>query len=199
MKATDNIDLLRNEYLAALAELASFTVDRSSRISSDMGMNALQSPKEAEENAKALATITRRLAEVCNKLRAIDQRSRGVLGVPALFAVDVPNAIRDVIAILVGKSLSGSWPHECRNLGNLLPASGGADPQELITVREAFRKGGLMRQHIHAEPGRTLDELANLTLSEASFRKLLALEPDSECDELAKARALVAAVGTVKR
>ena len=199
MKATEDIDSLRDEYLSALAELASFSVDRSSRISSDMGMNALQSPQEIEQNAKALATINRRLAEVSNKLRAIEQRSRGVLGVPALFEVDVPNVIRGVIAILVGKSLAGSWPHECRNLGNLLPASGGVDPRELMTVREAFRRSGILRQHINGDPGRTLDEMSNLTLSEVSFRKLLALETDNECADLVKARALVAAVGTVKR
>jgi len=191
----EKIESLRAEYLAAMAELGGLSVDRASHIPSDMGMNALRSPQEAEESAKMVAKITRRIAEVCNRARAIEQRARGSIGIPALFPADVPNAIRVALAILIGKSLSGSWGHECRNVGTLLQPSAGADPGDLLAVREAFRKGGLLRAHMHVETGRTVDEMGNLTLTEGAFRRLLALEPDSECEDIIRARQIVAACG----
>ena len=195
MKDNEKIDGLRNEYMTTLTELAGLSVDRASHIPGDMCMNALRSPQEAEESRQAIAKITRRIADVCNKLRAIEQRAKGGIGIPALFGTDLPNAIRAAVAILAGKSLSGSWNHECRIVGNLLQPAGGAEPSDLLAVREAFRKGGLLRPHIHWEAGRTFDEMANVTLSENSYRKLLALEPDSECDDVIRARALVATLG----
>ena len=191
----ERIEGLRAEYLAAMAELGGLSVDRASHLPSDMGMNALRSPQEAEESAKMVAKITRRIAEVCNRARAIEQRARGSIGIPALFPADVPNAIRVAVAILIGKSLSGSWGHESRNVGTFLQPAAGADPSDLLAVREAFRKGGLLRQHILCDAGRTMDEMSNLSLKEGAFRRLLALEPDSECDDLLKARALVALNG----
>jgi hypothetical protein len=191
MKDNEKIDGLRTEYLDAMAELGGLSVERASHLPSEIGMSALRSPQEAEESAKTVAKITRRIAEVCNRARAIEQRARGSIGIPALFQADVPNAIRVAIAILVGKSLSGSWMHECRDVGSFLQPAAGADANDLIAVREAFRKSGLLRQHIHCETGRTVDEMGNLSLTEGSFRKLLALEPDSECDDIIKARQLV--------
>jgi hypothetical protein len=195
MKDNEKIDGLRTEYLDAMAELGGLSVERASHLPSEIGMNALRSPQEAEESAKTVAKITRRIAEVCNRARAIEQRARGSIGIPALFQADVPNAIRVAIAILVGKSLSGSWMHECRDVGRFLQPAAGADANDLIAVREAFRKSGLLRQHIHCETGRTVDEMGNLSLTEGSFRKLLALEPDSECDDIIKARQLVGVPG----
>ncbi len=77
----------------------------------------------------------------------------------------------------------------------MLQPAAGADATDLIAVREAFLRGGLLRLHILCEPGRTIDEASSLTLTEGAYRKLLALAPDSECDDLVKARALVAVSG----
>ena len=195
MKDTEKIDELRREYLATMAELSGWAVDRTSHLPGDMGMNANRSPQDTEESNKAVAKINRQIAEVCNRARAIEQRSRGTIGVPTIFESDVPNCIRVALAILSGKSFSGSWQHECRYLGTLLQPAAGASIEETLIVRESFRKGGLLRQHILCESGRTLEELKNLALSEKSFRKFLALEPDSECEDLLKAQALVAAIG----
>ena len=195
MKDVEKIDGLRTEYLAAMAELAGLSVDRASHIPGDMGMNALRSPQEAEESAKTITKITRQIAEVCNRARAIEQRARGGIGIPALFTTDVPNAIRVALAILIGKSLSGSWQHECRYVGTILQPAAGADVNDLLSVREAFRRSGLLRPHVHCDVGRTIDEMGNITLAEGAFRRLLALEPDSECDELMKARSIVSVCG----
>ena len=195
MKDTEKMDGLRTEYMTTLAEIAGLAVDRASHIPSDMGMNALRSPEEAAESLKLVEKINRRIADTCNKLRAIEQRAKGGIGIPAVFETDVPNCIRVAVAIFAGRAISGSWGHETRYVGNLLQPAGGDSPQDLLTVRESFRKTGLLRQHIHCEPGRTIDEMGNLTLSETSFRKLLALEPDSECDELFNARSMVALLG----
>lgn len=191
----EKIDTLRTDYLAAMAELGGLAIDRDSHIPGDGGMNALRSPQEAEESAKAVTKITRRIAEVCNRARAIEQRSRGNIGIPALFESDVPNAIRVTVAILIGKSLSGAWMHECRSVGSILQPAAGADFNDLLAVREAFRLGGMLRQHCHCDPGRTIDEIGSLSLTEGAFRRLLALEPDTECDEIVKARAMVAVCG----
>jgi|GEM_PF-1540455 len=195
MKDTENMDALRKEYLTALRELAGLAVDRASHLPYDTGMNFLRSPQDADESNQIAAKITRQIADVCNKSRAIEQRSKGSIGIPALFGKDVPNVIRSALAILVGKSLMGVWNVECRSVANLLTPAGGADPLELMAVREAFRKDGLLRQYIHCEPARTIDEMTNVTLTEVAFRKLLALEPDYECEQLLNARALVAVSG----
>ena len=195
MKDTEKIDGLRTEYLAAMAELSGWAVDRTSHLPGDMGMNANRSPQDTEESNKAVAKITRQIAEVCNRARAIEQRSRGTIGVPTIFESDVPNAIRVALAILVGKSFSGSWQHECRYVGTILQPAAGADINDILTVRESFRKGGLLRPHVLCEPGRTMEEMKNLAMSEKSFRKFIALEPDSECEDLLKAQALLAGNG----
>ena len=195
MKENEKIDGLRTEYLAAMAEMSGLAVDRASHIPGDMGMNSLRSPQEKEESEKVVAKIGRDVAEACNRTRAIEQRSKGLIGVPTLFSTDVPNAIRVALSILVGKSFSGSWQHECRHVGTLLLPSAGADINDTLVVREAFRRNGLLRPHILCEPGRTIEEIGNLAMSERSFRKFLALEPDSECEELINARALVAVSG----
>lgn len=113
----------------------------------------------------------------------------------SLRAADVPNAVRVAVAILIGKSLSGAWTHECRFVGSMLQPAAGAECNDLVTVREAFRKDGMLRPHVLCDAGRTLDEMGSLTLTEGAFRKLLALEPDSECEDLLKAQALVAVNG----
>lgn len=195
MKDNEKLDGLRTEYLEAMTELGGLAVDRSSHLPADAGMNSFRSPQDADESIKAVAKITRRIAEVCNRARAIEQRARGGIGVPTLFATDVPNAIRVALAILVGKSLSGSWSHECRSVGTMLQPAAGADINDLLVVREAFRKGGIIRPHIHCEIGRTVEEMSNLAITEAAFRRLLALEPDSECDDLVRARAIVGVNG----
>ena len=195
MKDTEKIDGLRTEYLTAMAELSGWAVDRTSHLPGDMGMNANRSPQDTEESNKAVAKINRQIAEVCNRARAIEQRSRGTIGVPALFESDIPNAIRVALSILVGKSFSGSWQHECRYVGTILQPAAGADVNDILIVRESFRKSGLLRPHILCDAGRTLEEMKNLTMSEKSFRRFLALEPDSECEELIKAQTLVALCG----
>jgi hypothetical protein len=195
MKENEKIDGLRAEFLVTQVELSGLAVDRASHIPGDMGMNANRSPQDTEESNKAVAKITRQIAEVCNRSRAIEQRSRGTIGVPTIFDSDVPNAIRVALAILAGKSFSGSWQHECRYVGTILQPAAGAEINDILTVRESFRKGGLLRQHILCESGRTLEEMKNLAMSEKSFRKFLALEPDSECEDLLKAQALVAVSG----
>lgn len=195
MKDDVKIDGLRTEYLEAMVELGGLAVDRQSHIPSDMGMNALRSPQEAEESVKVVAKATKRIAEVCNRARAIEQRARGAIGIPVLFGADAPNAIRVAMAILIGKSFSGSWYHECRTVGGILQPAAGTDINDLIIVREAWRKGGVLRQHCHCESGRTIDETYNLTLTEGAFRRILALESDSECDDIIKAKALVGASG----
>jgi hypothetical protein len=195
MKEAEKLETLRKEYLAVLVELGGLSVDRASHLPSDMGMNSLRSPQDAEESKKIVAKINRQIAENCNRMRAIEQRARGGIGIPTLLGQDVPNVIRVAVAILAGKSLSGSWGHECRSLGGLLQPAGGSDPEDVLVVREAFRKSGVLRPHIHSEPGRTLDELGHLTLTEVAFRKLLSLEPDGECEDWLRAKALVAVTG----
>ena len=195
MKDTEKIDGLRTEFLMTQVELSGLAVDRASHLPSDMGMNANRSPQDTEESNKAVAKITRHIAEVCNRSRAIEQQSRGTIGVPTIFESDVPNAIRVALAILVGKSFSGSWQHECRYVGTILQPAAGADINDLLIVRESFRKGGLLRPHVLCEPGRTMEEMKNLAMSEKSFRKFIALEPDSECEDLLKAQALLAGNG----
>ena len=134
-------------------------------------------------------------AEVCNRARAIEQRSQGKIGIPTLLETDIPNAIRVAIAILAGKSLSGSWQHECRDVGRILQPAAGGDANDLLLVREAFRRNGLLRPHLHLVVGRTIDEMGNLTLTEKAFRQLLVMEPDSECGDLLTAQTSVAVLG----
>ena len=195
MKDAEKMDGLRNEYITAMAEVAGLAVDRASHLPGDTGMGSYRSPEDAAESLKTVEKINKRVADACNKLRAIEQRARGGIGIPTVLGTDVPNAIRAAVAILAGKSLSGHWSHETHHLGVLLLSAGGNNPQDLLAVREAFRKTGLLRPHVRCEPGRTLDELSNLTLTESSFRQLLALEPDSECDDMIRAKELVGVIG----
>jgi hypothetical protein len=195
MKSSENLDQLRTDYLAVLSDLSCQAVERACHLPSEIGMSAMRTQQDAEESRKAIDRTTKQIAEVCNRARAIEQRARGGIGIPAVFGSDVPNTIRVAIAVLAGNSLTGAWSHECRVLGTLVQTAGGADPQELLTIREAFRKGGLLRKHCHCDPGRTMGEIGNVTLTESVFRKLLALEPDDECDELLRARALLGVTG----
>jgi hypothetical protein len=195
MKDREKTDELRNEYVSTLAFLAGLATDRATHIPGDAGYGSYRTSAEAAESKAAVEKINLKIAETCNKLRSIEQRARGCIGIPALLGEDVPNAIRLVLAILAGKSLSGYWSHETHHVGAILLPAGGTDPQDLITVREAFRKSGCLRPHIRFEAGRTLDEMSNLTLTETAFRQFLALEPDSECDDVVRAREMIAQLG----
>ena len=195
MKAPENLESLRLDYLSSLSDLACLGVERASYLPSEAGMSALRTQQDVEETKKAVERTSKRIAEVANKARAIEQRAKGSLGIPVLFNSDVPNSLRVAVAVMAEKSLKSAWTHECRYVGTLVLISGGADPQELLSVREAFRKGGILRQHCHCDQGRTLDEAGNLTLTETSFRKYLALEPDHECEEIIEARRLVNLIG----
>jgi hypothetical protein len=192
MKDNEKMTGLRDDYIATLAELASLGCDRESHLTSNCGgYNAIRSASVTSESLTTVETINKKIADTCNKLRAIEQRARGEIGIPALFGTDVPNVIRVAASLLAGKSLSGGFHHETRRLGDFLLPVAGNTPQDLVTVREAFRKSGLLRPHIHCTLGRTIDEMENLTFTESAFRKLLALEPDSECEDLIKARELL--------
>ncbi len=70
------MDGRRTEYISTMAEIAGLTVDRDSHIPGDMGTNALRSPEEAAESLKLAEKINRRFTDVCNKLRAIEQRPK---------------------------------------------------------------------------------------------------------------------------
>jgi hypothetical protein len=195
MNDAEKIDGLRKEYITTMAEIAGLAVDRATHIPGDAGMGTYRSPEDAAESLTTVEKINKRIADACNKLRSVEQRGRGCIGIPAVLGADVPNAIRTAVAILAGKSISGHWTHETHHLGTLLLPAGGNNPQDLLAVREAFRKTGLLRPHVRCELGRTLDELSNLTLAESTFRQLLALEPDSECEDVIRARELVAVLG----
>lgn len=199
MKENEKMDGLREEYISTMAELASLGIERATNLPSDMGIFGSGSSSNGAESQKLVETINKKIADTCNKLRSIEQRGRGEIGVPVLFGQDVPNVIRLAVSILVGKSISGRYPHETRRLGDFLMPVGGNCPKDLLTIREAFRKTGLLRPHVHCSLGRTIDEIDNLTLTESSFRQLLALEPDSECGDLYKARELVSASALLKR
>lgn len=193
MKDNEKMDGLRVDYISTLAELASLGSDRESHLNNNRGaFNVMSSVSDASESLKTVETINKRIADTCNKLRALEQRARGEIGIPALFGTDVPNVIRVAVSLLAGKSTSGLFPHETRRLSDFLVPAAGNTPQDLVTVREAFRKTGILRPHIHCNVGRTFDEMDYLTFTESAFRKLLALEPDSECEDLFKARELVA-------
>lgn len=195
MKDREKTDELRNEYVSTLAFLAGLATDRVTHIPGDAGFGSYRTAADAAESKAAIEKIDLKIAETCNKLRSIEQRTRGVIGIPALFGEDKPNAIRIVLAILAGKAVSGYWSHEVHHVGAILLPAGGTNPQDLITVREAFRKTGCLRPHIRFEAGRTIDEMSNLTLTETAIRQFLALEPDTECDDVVGARELVALLG----
>lgn len=195
MKGREKIEGYRTDYMTAMTELGTLAIDRGSHLPLESGLSALRSVQDAEESRNAVTKINQQVAETCNRARAIEQLAHGCIGVPALFGVDIPNAIRVVVAILLGKSLAGTWTYESKNVGALLlPASGG-NADDMIVAREAFSSRGILRKHIHCELGRTIDETDKLSLTESAFRTLLALEPDSECEDLIQARSLASTNG----
>lgn len=163
----------------------------------EMCPRSFLSQEDKDERLKETAKLSRKIADQCNKQRAIEQRSGGSIGIPAVFGTDLPNVLRAVVAVLAAKALAGNLLEaDTRYLSRLAAlCATTASPDDLLAVREAFRKVGALRPQVYVEAGRTLDELGNITLTETAFRKLLALEPDSECDDLMQAKALVGVTG----
>jgi hypothetical protein len=192
-----DLDGLRSEYMSETKALVMAAVSRQEISVVDLCPRASQTEEDTAEALKKVAKLNRTIADLCNNQRAIEQRSGIKLGIPSLFGHDLPNVLRVLVAVLGAKALSGGVLEvDTRSLGRLGSLAAGAhSPDDLLIVREAFRKSGLLRPHCHVDMGRTLDELANISLTESSFRKLLGLEPDSECDDLMRARALVAVMG----
>ena len=179
-----NVEDLRISYLNAMTELGKFAADRHSHVPDSAGMSALRSLEELEESNQMVAKLNQKIVQACNQLRSIEQLSRHELGVVRLMGEDVPNSIRVLMAILIGKSLAGSWTYELRNVGTLILPAAGDDVAEQLAVREAFGQNGMMRKYVLCKVGRTIDETSDLTFKESAFRTILALEPDTECDEL---------------
>ena len=191
MKETEKIDDLRKQFLSLMNELAGLGIARASHLPIPTTLHALRSPDDVTESTQAVNRANKRIIEVCNQTRAVEQMSRGSLGTHALLGTDLPNALRVAVAVVITKNLTGTCTTECRYLGNLIQVAGGAEIADQILVRQAFERKGVLRPHILCEVGRTLDEFSNITLSESAFRKIAALDADSECDELIRARALV--------
>ncbi|MDD2600027.1 MAG: hypothetical protein PHO37_12515 [Kiritimatiellae bacterium] len=183
MKEKKVTEELRLEYITTLTEIAGLAIDRDYHLPTTIGINCLRSPEDAEESKQLVARTNIQLDDGCNKLRAIEQSSNGAIGIPALFGTDLPNPIRIAIAILAGKATSGAWPHATHCVGTMLQPSAGTSPKDLLLVRESFSKSGALRPHIHCRLARVIDEISDLTLRESSYRRLLALEPDYECEE----------------
>ena len=194
MKDTEKIDDLRKQFLSLMNELAGLGIARASHLPIPTTLHALRSPDDVTESTQAVNRANKRIIEVCNQTRAVEQMSRGSLGIPAVFGEDLQNCLRIAVAVMVTKSLTGTCTSDCRYLGNLIQVAAGEIPDQ-ITVRQAFERKGVLRPHILCEVGRTLDEFSNITLTESAFRKIAALDGDSECDELLRARALVAVSG----
>ena len=191
MKHKEKHESLRTEYLKKMMNLGTLAVARSSHLPFQSELNAMYSSKDAEESRNAVGELNLKILDVCDQTRAIEQLAEGELGIPVQFGADVPDPIRIVVALLLGKALSGAWEYDSKDVGTIVLSASGCNVAIMLLVREAFASQGILRKHIHCELGRTVDENYNLSLKESTFRTLLALESDSEHEELIKAKTLV--------
>jgi len=192
MKEQDNIEQLRAKYTDLLHELAVAIMQRSEIILRDS-----RYPDLEPDAARQVRNLDLKIESAMNRMRPIEKRSHGKLGIRALFgAKDVPPVVRMAVAMLAMKGLCAAFAMECRSVSSLSEAVAAGKPRDMLTIREAFRKQGILRPFVMLITDRTVDEFADITLRESAFRSLLALEPDQECDEWIRARELL---GTARR
>ena len=182
---------MRSQYLKLTKDLVSTVMKRQSHLSSELCPACYHNPIEERKALKAVAVLNRQASEICDRMRVMETNARGAIGIPAVFKQDVPNVIRIAVAFLAGKSLSASLYQETRTVAALCEMAGGNAPDEMLLLREAMVRSGVLRPHIHCTAGRTIDELENLTLTENAFRKLLSLEPDSEMADIVASQSMV--------
>ena len=191
MKVEQDIEKLRTEYLYICKDL----VQQASQRETALSLRVYPNPKdnaEYEENQKEIKTRDSKIAEICNRMRAIEGRAKGSLGIPALFGSDLPNVFRVGLALLIGNGISSLMHYSCRDVANFLDTVAGSHkPEDQLLVRESFAKNGILRPHLHFEFEKSIDMFDRLSLRETSFRKLLGLAPDDECDVYLNALTLV--------
>jgi len=182
-----DLETMRERYLDLSAELVEAAVDRHDGV-----LNELRPPRfdgsDEKELRKRLAQCNQRIASICDRIRLFERQAGGRIGVPALLGGDVPNPLRIALTVLATRVISHGVTAETRTVAFLADVCAGNVPKDNLIVVESCRSNGVLRPHIHFDYGRTIGELADLTLTEASFRRLLALEPDAEMALLAELR-----------
>ena len=184
MKPSAEIDGLREQYMDVLKETVLAVTERQHRILFDLcPSNRFENNKEI---LKELAKLNQHIASLCDRMRIIERQAGGVLGVPALIQGDVPNPVRLVLALLVGKMLTDATSTETRRVSTLAETCGATEPMDLLTIHNAFKKQGVLRRHLLFEYGRTVSEINDPTLTEQAFCTFLNLPDDGEMSELAQ-------------
>ena len=133
---------------------------------------------------KQLAETNRDISRLCDKLRAIERRGKGVIGLPALGCRDLPNPLRVAVSILAGKMLSHSLSFEARNLAQLAQTAAADIPRDLLLVRDAFRPDGVLRPYVVFRFGRSLDEFSEISLTERAFLSYLHQPKNEEVESM---------------
>ena len=191
MKVEQDMERLWTEYLHVGKEIVAESAKRESAISQRVYPNPKDN-SEFEANQKEIKGCDAKIAELCNRSRAIEGKAKGSLGIPALFGSDLPNVFRVAISLLIQNALSSTMCSACRDVTMFLDFAAGAHkPEDQLLVRESLTKDGVFRPHLHFEFERSIDLFERLSLREKAFRKLLGLAVDTECDEFVRALTLV--------
>ena len=177
----DDLSKARSQFLEAVRRivLVLFQRDRLERY--ELCPEAVEEPTKVA--LEKLAALRVRIAKLASEMCDIEQKAGKKLGALALFGAEPEPPVRLAVALLTGKALSDSVASRVMTVGELAQfCVGNSCPDDLLIVRRAFARGGILRPHCVFQMGRSLDETRRLYLCEKSLGIALAL-PASEALE----------------
>lgn len=196
-KHKDTVAILRQRYLASTKNMVVAAHRRHGLLDVELAV-CLSAGPEPDDLLNVVAA-NKDIAQACNAMRKVEIESNHVFGVQLLLGEDAADPIRTAIALLAAKAVTDAVT--IHTVASLADIAAGSDENDLVTIHEAMRRGGLLRAHVEVDMSRArnLGELADPALTESAFRTLLGLGPDTECAELGEARNLFSRMQAERR
>lgn len=121
------------------------------------------------------SVLRSKIPEFAQEMARQEQQTGNKIGVLALLGVEPPPPIRLALCLLLAKALCDSVTSHANTVAELAEfAAGTQSPADLLTVRQAFSWGGILRPHCDLVMRATLDQ-CRVSLAERAFAVMLAL------------------------
>jgi hypothetical protein len=172
MKSSDLAEK-RTEYLIVGRRLVSAIYRRNMMERCELCVENVNPPNKA--NLLEYSVLLKKVGELGQEMSRYEQQTDGKIGVLALLGAEPPQPIRLALSLLLARSLCDSVSDRVNTVGELAEFSVGTQsPDVLLSVRQAFSRGGCLRPHCELLMRATLDQ-CRVSLAERAFAVMLAL------------------------
>jgi hypothetical protein len=172
MKSSDLAEK-RTEYLKIGRKLVAAIYRRNMLERCDLCVENVNPPSKA--SLVEFSVLMKKVGEFAQEMARQEQESGNKIGVLALLGAEPPPPIRLALSLLLARSLCDSVSDRVSTVGEIAEFSVGTQsPDDMLAVRQAFARHGVLRPHSELVMRGTLDQ-SRVSLAERAFAVMLAL------------------------